>query len=212
MIKMNDKMIDINVYAHVRGSMLVSQLPYAKDILDLGAGRGDFAMYYPYITNITFVDKDSDECGSFSKYCVPRYTAPRFKHIRASCDNLSMIADNSFDMVIMSQMIEHLTDEQVNNTMKEIKRVLRSGGYLAMSTPNIVTRKLVGKYLANEFHIKEYTNEELLSIHRLHGFNVILNKGILRVAEGKVWLNEEPHTPEEGYWLWMLSTTSITTK
>ena len=36
----------------------------------------------------------------------------------------------------MKEFIEHLTDEVLENTIKEIKRVIKPGGYLIVTTPN----------------------------------------------------------------------------
>ncbi|MFA6073856.1 MAG: class I SAM-dependent methyltransferase [Candidatus Woesearchaeota archaeon] len=42
---------------------------------------------------------------------------------------------NTFDYVISSQVIEHILD--TDNFVKEIKRILKSGGTLCLSTPNL---------------------------------------------------------------------------
>jgi SAM-dependent methyltransferase len=44
-------------------------------------------------------------------------------------------ADDSFDLVYIGEVIEHLLDPDV--VLKDIRRVLRPGGYLVLTTPNL---------------------------------------------------------------------------
>lgn len=78
--------------------------------------------------------------------------------------NLSAIflpfKDSSLDMVISFETFEHLKD--LNKFLEEIRRTLKDGGLLICSTPNRVWSERVG--IKNEFHLKEYTHDELESI------------------------------------------------
>ena len=56
--------------------------------------------------------------------------------VRASADGAGLpLADSSVDVVIMSELIEHLVDP--DSTLDEAWRVLRPGGSLLLSTPNL---------------------------------------------------------------------------
>lgn len=64
------------------------------------------------------------------------------------------ISDNSYDVVISFQVIEHIQNDK--KFLEEIHRVLKPGGKAVITTPNIkmtLTR--------NPWHIREYTNAEL---------------------------------------------------
>jgi SAM-dependent methyltransferase len=55
---------------------------------------------------------------------------------RASADGLGLpLAPSSQDVVVMSELIEHLVD--TDGALREARRVLRPGGSLVLSTPNL---------------------------------------------------------------------------
>ncbi len=83
-------------------------------------------------------------------------------------DNLSFRAgsveslpfeDDSFDVVISYETIEHVTGEVQESFLKEIRRVLKPDGFLIMSTPNkaVYTDLVKGE---NAFHVKEFYVDE----------------------------------------------------
>jgi len=85
--------------------------------------------------------------------------------------NLSF-PDNSFDVVICRELIEHVPDEQV--VFNEIKRVLRPQGYLLLTTPNAFSLAIDGT-----FHVRGYTPCSLLAEMKHQGFNVVKKRGNL---------------------------------
>ncbi|HNS71511.1 MAG TPA: methyltransferase domain-containing protein, partial [bacterium] len=58
----------------------------------------------------------------------------RVNFVEGSIDNLSMVDDNSVDVILISEVIEHVENPQ--RVISEFRRVLRPGGYLVMSFPN----------------------------------------------------------------------------
>jgi SAM-dependent methyltransferase len=55
--------------------------------------------------------------------------------LRGSVDPRLPLADGAADVVIMSELIEHLVDP--DGAVAEVRRVLRPGGSLLLSTPNL---------------------------------------------------------------------------
>jgi SAM-dependent methyltransferase len=55
--------------------------------------------------------------------------------LRGSVDRRLPVADGAADVVIMSELIEHLVDP--DRAVAEVRRVLRPGGSLLLSTPNL---------------------------------------------------------------------------
>ena len=70
-------------------------------------------------------------------------------------------ADDSFDVAVSFETIEHVPDAA--KAVAELRRVLRPGGRLVVSTPNSL------RYRAdNEFHAREYTPEEFRELLTPH--------------------------------------------
>ncbi len=110
------------------------------DVLEIGTGSGyGVDIVAPMASRFVTVDKhnaDSDD---------PRY-------VRAVVPPLPF-DDASFDTVISFQVVEHIRKDK--DLIREIHRVLRPGGRLIISTPNIkmsLTR--------NPWHVREYTAAE----------------------------------------------------
>ena len=70
--------------------------------------------------------------------------------------------DESFDLVISFQVIEHVKD--VDFYLQEIKRVLRRGGSFVVTTPNRSYRLAPGEKPFNRFHLREYDSLEFKDV------------------------------------------------
>jgi SAM-dependent methyltransferase len=94
--------------------------------------------------------------------------------------------DDSFDLVIWSEVIEHLTKDPVH-TLGQIHRVLKPGGCVVISTPNssradnvialarghnIYDPYHLGAVLGGSRHSREYTYQELTDLVKGCGFAV----------------------------------------
>ncbi|MEO7660382.1 MAG: class I SAM-dependent methyltransferase [Pyrinomonadaceae bacterium] len=69
--------------------------------------------------------------------------------------------DESFDVITSFETLEHLYER--GRFLAELRRVLRPGGVLLLSTPNANYTKPVNGTPSNRFHIHEYTPDELRS-------------------------------------------------
>lgn len=94
--------------------------------------------------------------------------------------------DNFFDVVVMSEVLEHLAMDPMH-AISEINRILRWGGKFILTTPNIVRLKAVeavlngwspylyGVYIKNQStdrHNREYTPMEVKWLLEAGGFKV----------------------------------------
>jgi len=92
--------------------------------------------------------------------------------------------DNSFDVVLFCEIIEHLLSDPVH-ALTEIRRVLKPGGDLVLTTPNVARLDNVRKIISGENvydpysghgpygrHNREYTQEDLFNLLSANGFTV----------------------------------------
>jgi SAM-dependent methyltransferase len=81
-------------------------------------------------------------------------------------------SDESFDVVICREVIEHVKDTDA--VFVEMKRVLKRGGYLLITTPNAYTLAMDGT-----FHVRMYTPTTFINELVSYGFKVVKKHGNL---------------------------------
>jgi len=127
-------------------------------VLEIGTGSGyGVEIIAPHAEAFVTVDKyrqseaERELAGQKENITFMQMTVPPLKDIPS----------NSFDFVITFQVIEHIPEDDF--FLKEIHRVLKTGGKLILTTPN---RKM--SLTRNPWHVREYSIEELerLLVHR----------------------------------------------
>jgi ubiquinone/menaquinone biosynthesis C-methylase UbiE len=86
-------------------------------------------------------------------------------------------ADDEFDLIVCFETIEHVPDPE--RVLDELKRVLKPGGMLALSTPN---RDVYAP--GNPFHLRELTSNELESELTSRFRSVVIRRQHTWVASG----------------------------
>lgn len=85
----------------------------------------------------------------------------------------------SFDCVLLTEVIEHIEPSSVTSTISEVRRVLKDGGILIFSTPNVrnlgnILRALIGlQPLTDSHHLREYRLDEVHGFFRDSGIAII---------------------------------------
>lgn len=140
--------------------------PYVQgNLLEVGCGEGrGIQLLSPLSSTYLAIDKITDIIEKLSK----EYANVQFR--QAIVPPFEGIPDNSFDVVVSFQVIEHIENDRL--FLEEIHRVLKPGGKAFITTPNI--KKTLTR---NPWHIREYTAEEL---HALAAsvFKSVIRKGI----------------------------------
>ncbi len=69
--------------------------------------------------------------------------------------------DESFEVVIAFQILEHISPARVRGFLREVKRIIGKGGLLLLTTPNRSLRLLPFQRPFNREHYREYTLKQL---------------------------------------------------
>jgi 2-polyprenyl-3-methyl-5-hydroxy-6-metoxy-1,4-benzoquinol methylase len=99
--------------------------------LDCGAAEGGFASALPRYgaSDVVAIDIEHPRVVEGSTRC----DEPTVVFSCAASEALPL-RDESFDGVLLNEVLEHVADEKA--TLREIRRVLRPGGHLALMSPN----------------------------------------------------------------------------
>ena len=100
-----------------------------KNVLDAGCGDGRLGKLVKHIWGVEVYGVDISKKG---------VTLARSFGVKAKVADLSKkipFASNSFDLIICTEMIEHVADP--DTLLKEIRRVLKPDGTLLLTTPNL---------------------------------------------------------------------------
>ena len=141
---------------HFHRYLAVLPLCKGKDVLDIACGTGyGSALLAQTAHAVTGVDIDRETVEACQANYCPQ------------CGNLTFLQgdvakiplpDASVDVLVSFETIEHVDASTQGKFMREIRRVLRPGGVLAMSSPNKDTAH------SNEFHIHELEEDEFRSL------------------------------------------------
>ena len=144
-------------------------------ILDIGCGS---SVILQSLNNAIGLDVQQNKLRYMRRYDVPL--------VRASITALPF-ADESFDCLVCSQVIEHIPADPAIFT--EFVRVLRPGGLLILGTPDYATigwrviEPLYGFFAPGGYkdeHITHYTKTSLTDLAASHGFQLIDSAYVLR--------------------------------
>lgn len=154
--------------AHVLA--LIHRWPYeqlrlqakGKDVLELGCNKGfGTVIYAEYAASVKAVDtslaaiekaRQHNARENTEYICLESWTLP--------------FADDSFDLTVLFQVIEHIALDKRDIFLREIKRVTREDGQVIVTTPNRSIRLLPLQKPRNRFHTKEYSARELEKLLR----------------------------------------------
>jgi len=172
-------------YLHLGRYKFASRFVKDKLCLDLGCGTGYGSSFLVKKGAKTVVGGDKSEKALFyAKSCYKSKQRKSLEFVYLNATSLPFL-DSSFDVVISFELIEHLKNYE--RFLLEIKRVLKRGGVLILSTPS----RRVGSIVLTDwkYHLHEFSKEELLGLvnkyfvsskmygqHSLDGINLVLRR------------------------------------
>lgn len=124
-----------------------------KDVLDVGCGNAyGTALMAAKARSIQGLDYDSETVAQNQQ----RYASITTLSFKQGAVPPLPFPDSTFDVVTAFQFIEHIEARQ--EFLRECLRVLRPGGRVLVTTPNV--KKSLAR---NPFHVHEYTFDEMRS-------------------------------------------------
>lgn len=149
---------------HMHRYAIACHVAKGKKVLDIACGEGYGAnLLAQAAIEVTGADINQETIAAARK----KYGRSNLKFETASTLALPF-PDASFDMVVSFETLEHLEEQQ--QMIAELKRVLRSGGLLIISTPDKKNYTDKTGHL-NPFHVKELYRpdfEQLLQSYFTH--------------------------------------------
>lgn len=152
-------------------------------VLDGGCGAGELTFYLcrlPNIENIVGIDIAENIIRKSEKR-AEGLNEKKISFIQASVTDLPF-EKNTFDTVLSFETLEHILD--VRKALQEFNRVLKNGGYLAISTVELswLKRVIISALLFDSYfdpetpHIRFFTKRTLKNLLEKCGFGVIQYK------------------------------------
>ena len=154
-IKDNTVYNPIEAGIHVCRYFITRQLCSGKRILDIscGEGYGSYLMSTWGASEVVGVDIDATAVGNASAM----FQRQGLSFIVSDAEDMSVLQDASFDMVVSLETIEHVPNPEIY--LREIKRLTRPGGTIIISCPNDHFY-YPEEYLSNPYHLRKYSWEE----------------------------------------------------
>jgi ubiquinone/menaquinone biosynthesis C-methylase UbiE len=153
----NNYLFQRSIKAYYEAATIIS-----GKVLEIGTGSGYGVEIISGVANEFITVDKFDTKIDFSKY-------PNVKFVQGNVPPLDFEA-NTFDSAITFQVVEHIKDHHA--FIREIHRVLKPGGKLVITTPNIkmsITR--------NPWHIREYTVDQFRNLLSTY-FSSVEAKGV----------------------------------
>lgn len=165
-------------YEHVHRYVFARGLVAGRRVLDAACGEGyGSALLAETASRVVGVDVSPQAV----EHATARYGAANLEFQQADCLALPF-PDDEFDCVVSFETLEHLEDHE--QLLAEFKRVLRTGGFLLISTPDkaIYTDQQGNR---NEYHVAELYRDEFdalldrhFAVHRLWGQKLVFQSAI----------------------------------
>lgn len=130
--------------------------------LDAGCAAGAFAIELAKygVQSIDAIDFSSTALRISHQNAIQHRVADRIRFIESKLEQLNGIEDNSYDVIVAADVIEHIVEPAV--FMREMWRVCKPGGVILIETPNMLFRRHPWysklNTICRQLHLPESTN------------------------------------------------------
>lgn len=183
--RLQKRIIDNNNFTY--RELIKIMEPYlntTKSVLDIGSGVGTIDFYLASKGKKVTGIEISTSAVSLAKKNAKLFNLDKMVTF-VNTTFPSKILSGKYDLVIFSEVIEHLEDDFI--ALKEIWKILKPGGLLIITTPSrnapLYRLGLLNKFDISVGHLRRYTLPELTMLVEKNGYMVMKSgrhEGILR--------------------------------
>lgn len=146
----DDEMGDAFSKALPRYEFLAQQIASGMQALNIGVGRGGLeGILVKKGVLVSCLDPSENAIDSLrSEYALG-------DRAQVGCSQAIPFSDSQFDVVVMSEVLEHLSSDVLNATLIEVRRVLKSGGRFIGTVPadeNLLDNRVMCPHCGEFFH------------------------------------------------------------
>ena len=162
-----------SAWHHIKFNLIKKKINKNDFHLDIGCGSGTFISQLNNKLNIGI-----DISKKQIKYAKKKYGSKDKKFF--SYNKKIPIKLNIIDSVSLIELIEHLTDKEINNLMNQIHNILKRNGKVYITTPNYLSLWPVLELIVNKISNVSYEHQHI------NKFNVINYKKIIDNKKFKI--------------------------
>jgi ubiquinone/menaquinone biosynthesis C-methylase UbiE len=146
------------------GLLNQAELRSGQRVLDVGCGTGSLAIFLKHTyPEIEIIGLDPDPKALARAKRKAQRAAVSLQFDQGFSDALAYPAE-SFDHVFSSYMFHHLENDQKEETLREIRRVLKPGGYLHLldfGGPDSAADSPLQRWLHSQHRLKENSESRI---------------------------------------------------
>lgn len=148
---------------HIASYRFVEKICTGRRVLDYGCGSGYGAKLISKIADeVVGVDVSPEAI----QYAGDNYRNDNLSFHQIDPGSQLPFPDGHFDVILSFQVIEHVSDD--DSYLREARRLLGQGGILVTITPDRQHRLLAGQKPWNRWHLREYSQEMLVTLISRH--------------------------------------------
>jgi len=189
-----------------RNSKLLALVGEDKQVLEVGSGMGYHTRSLSEIQRcrVTCIEIDADAAAHARPYCHDVIVGDV-----ETLDLAYALQCNQFDVITFGDVLEHLKNPVA--TLNKLRPLLRAGGYVAASIPNITHCSVIyemarGRFdyrplgLLDDTHIRFFTRQQIFNTFEAAGFQIVALER-LRVQAFDTEFKTSPETEDDRLFL-----------